>query len=774
MKKNISLVLFLCIVSLFAVCRKANAQEIEEFSVSNVVANYTTATFEEDGLHAIKEYNANDKYDSSISLSQVFDISDDNKFTATIAVPVYDNETRNLLDNRLDGQGNAVDFFITNMTSGQNYGKQVRLRWFIEGNSAQGKTDTYVQICSLNNDVWKEANVGWVKGAAVTGTADYSNLYFEFSAKDYFGLLCWDSSISNFSVQKVTDVAAETKALLDEAFKDAKLISVSVARQELAEGKNHEIIVREINGVKMVNTMSESSDDYFSNHTDSWFAEDGIHATKNYNPADQWDSSISLGSFDITNSDFSAKIAVPLYETETRLLREGISDTGNVEICFKNETPNGNNAEFQLKIYLDKSRVTGEWSSWVGLCHYYGPNGWTQINIGWISGVAVDAYASDFYVGFGQEGLKLYQSWNSSDLIYVHNLSGLENSADYNAFINEYFQNVTRISVSVKRDGGLAEGKHNEVVIKELNGVNKQGISVDEYKVSEHYNAMLTNQVSIFKEKALSEIKGYKSEDDYYDTEKAVLQEKVNDAVANLSDATTLVVIDELLAGAKAEIDAIKNKSAVDSEELANYKNSELQKLRELVNLDNYRDAQKVEIEQILVEAANNIAACDTMDAVDTIVSQIIEALNAVKTNSELLAEELAVAKENALNSIEEYANSIDLTKYTDANQEVITGLVNDCKALVVDATELSVVKGALDNLKNNVATIEVIKESIDNPGQEPGDNPTDNPGQEPGDGEQNSSDKPIFNGCGGSIVSSLIGIIALASIAFFVRKKEE
>lgn len=762
MKKNISLVLFLCIVSLFAGCKKANAQEIEEFSVSNVVENYTTATFEEDGLHAIKEYNSNNKYDSSISLSQVFDISGDNKFTATIAVPVYDNETRNLLDNRLDGQGNAVDFFITNMTSGQNYGKQVRLRWFIEGNTAQGKTDTYVQICSLNDGVWKEANVGWVKGAAVTGTADYSNLYFEFSAKDYFGLLCWDSSISNFSVQKVTDVAAETKALLDEAFEGAKLISVSVARQELAEGKNHEIIVREINGVKMIKSLSDNSDDYFSNHTNSWFAEDGIHATKNYNPLDQWDSSINLGSFDITSSDFSAKIAVPLYEAETRTLREDISDTGNVEICFKNETPNGNNAEFQLKIYLDKSRVTGEWSSWVGLCHYYGPSGWTQINIGWISGVAVDAYASDFYVGFGQDGLKLYQSWNSSNLVYVHNLSGLENSADYNAFMSEYFQNVTQISVSVKRDGGLAEGKHNEVVIKELNGVNKQGISVDEYKVSEQYNAMLINQVSIFKEKALSEIKGYKSEDNYYDTEKGVLQEKVNTAVANLNNATSLVVIDELLAGAKTEIDAIKNKATVDAEELAKYKNSELQKLQNLLDLTQYRDAQKSEINSILENASNQIETCESKAAIDELCSQVKQLLMAVKPASKLLEEELALAKEEMLASIDTYVSSIDLTKYTAENQEVITGLVNDCKALVVDTTELSVVEGALDNLKNSVAAVEVIKE------------PTDNPGKEPGDGEQNIFDNPILNGCTGSIVSSLIGVIALASIAFFVRKKEE
>ncbi len=246
---------------------------------------------------------------------------------------------------------------------------------------------------------------------------------------------------------------------------------------------------------------------------------------------------------------------------------------------------------------------------------------------------------------------------------------------------------------------------------------------------------------------AIFELQNYSNPALYDDAGKAQLDAALASGIAAINAATSAEEVADALANAKQAIDAIvtilqayKNDAI---KEIKNYKNSEL---------SNYRDAQKEEIASIKEQTIADIRVSKSTDEVDLIVLRAKQAINLVKTDAQLLEEELVECKLDAKREIQNFYGELDLDAYTDENVEQINSLTTRALADVETATSKEQVRSIVDTYKNAVAAIEKIR----------------------GGSNQEKEDK---KGCGGSIIGAtavLTSVSVLGLTLILLKKKED
>ena len=147
------------------------------------------------------------------------------------------------------------------------------------------------------------------------------------------------------------------------------------------------------------------------------------------------------------------------------------------------------------------------------------------------------------------------------------------------------------------------------------------------------------------------------------------------------------------LVDAYTDRDALEDYKADAKEAIENYKDSE-----------DYRPAEQTELQNAVNEGIQAIENAEDTDGVDTALANAKAAIDEIKTDEQLTAEELEAAKAAAKEELRNYKDSAD---YRPAEQTELQNAVNDGIQAIENAEDTDGVDTALENAK---AVIDGIK----------------------------------------------------------------
>ena len=247
---------------------------------------------------------------------------------------------------------------------------------------------------------------------------------------------------------------------------------------------------------------------------------------------------------------------------------------------------------------------------------------------------------------------------------------------------------------------------------------------------------------------------------DYESEEQAELLEIVNTAKAAINAATTIAAVEEILDEALAEIDelwTIQDYLDDAAKKLADAKTAAKAALDTHLDKADYREAQHAEIDAAIAAGKTAIDNAGSIDVVTSAKNDAIAALDAIKTDEKLDAEEaeaaqqaLASAKKAAIATVEAEIGSYNIDKTTYV-------------ANINAATTTEAVAQALEAAKTDIAAKKAEIDEANKPAPQPTPEPTPTPEPE----------KPK-KGCKGSLVASIFGMVALLGACLTFKRKKD
>lgn len=205
------------------------------------------------------------------------------------------------------------------------------------------------------------------------------------------------------------------------------------------------------------------------------------------------------------------------------------------------------------------------------------------------------------------------------------------------------------------------------------------------------------NELEEAKAAAKTALESYVNSENYRDAEKTLLETAIADGKTAIDAATTSADITSALNSAKALIDAIKTDAVLTAEELVTAKNTAKTVLEGYANAENYRDAQKAELATAIANGKSAIEAATEITAVSTALATAKAAIDEIKTDAELMAEELLSAKNTAKAELDIYVNATD---YRAEQQTALATAIADGKAAIEASADITAVNTALANAK--------------------------------------------------------------------------
>lgn len=201
-------------------------------------------------------------------------------------------------------------------------------------------------------------------------------------------------------------------------------------------------------------------------------------------------------------------------------------------------------------------------------------------------------------------------------------------------------------------------------------------------------------------------IEGYCANVVYLEEQAALRTEAVNAGLAAVAAAKSSEEITVAVESVKTAIDGLETKSAIVAAakaELDAYKAEE----------GLYREAEAAERAALIATAYSAMESATAQAAVNQAVETAKTAIDGLKTDAELDAEEKAAAdavlageKEIALSKVNELKASVDYSKYTSENQMQINNLYKAVKALIEEALTAEEIAAAVAAFESDLANV--------------------------------------------------------------------
>lgn len=337
--------------------------------------------------------------------------------------------------------------------------------------------------------------------------------------------------------------------------------------------------------------------------------------------------------------------------------------------------------------------------------------------------------------------------------------------AELNAYkaANGYYRDAEK----AQRDGFVADAETalSAISTKEeiTTIVETTMASIDGLKTAAQY---ADEELADEKAAAREEILAYKADVAYLDEEenaRALAKDAGLTAVAEAKSSEEIAAAVETV---KTTVDGIETRaSIVDAAkaEVSGYKAEE----------GLYREAQATERANIVAYAISVIESATIKATVEQAVATAIEAIDALKTDAELTAEELDAAnkvlaqeKEIALEKINELKASVDYNKYSIENQAAINELYKAAKQTVENALTKDEIEAAVNAFRTSLEEIPQI---------ETNDNENNN-NDVVGDEVNTTTDILAQLGCASVVgVSGVTALtVALGAAALCMKKRKE
>ena len=209
---------------------------------------------------------------------------------------------------------------------------------------------------------------------------------------------------------------------------------------------------------------------------------------------------------------------------------------------------------------------------------------------------------------------------------------------------------------------------------------------------------------------AIEELENYISLNDYYENEKNEIENILIEAKQNIDSSTDESYISTIVANAKAKIDSIETKIEKDAALIAQAKINAKDEINNYItDLSDYRDSEKQTINSIKANASSRIDGCTNLDDLNNLIIQLKKELDDVKTNEELIIEELNLAKNTAILELDNY---VRLDDYYVEEKEIINKIIKEAKTLINNSKNIDEIDPIVSNAKiqiDNVKTKDVI-----------------------------------------------------------------
>lgn len=242
---------------------------------------------------------------------------------------------------------------------------------------------------------------------------------------------------------------------------------------------------------------------------------------------------------------------------------------------------------------------------------------------------------------------------------------------------------------------------------------------IDSIKTKEQYK----NELMLRIDEYIAKIEDISTESIYRDGEKEIYNFYINEAVKAFNSITNVSEdFEKIYLAYKDIILTIKTDDDYLTEE-ANafeaYKNDAIKEVEQYIDLNNYREAEVLNIKSELLTASDNILKADNCDKVDSLVREYKTKVYQFETDEELYAKELDDLIDS---SIDEISNYLNILSYRNNEAEIINTFTNkfideveglDTKEKVADL--ISSYKKVLNSIKTDSQLYEEEKLALTN-----------------------------------------------------------
>ena len=281
----------------------------------------------------------------------------------------------------------------------------------------------------------------------------------------------------------------------------------------------------------------------------------------------------------------------------------------------------------------------------------------------------------------------------------------------------------------------------------------KSAIYLSETTFTYHASTNSWTQTEISLDDAINDAKTYLDDyailEAYSEANQAVIKDIIDNYKNQISAATTVEAVNQLLDAAIAAIDAVPTI-------LGEYKNAAKAELDNYKSPSIYRENEQKQLANLLSEAHQRIDDCGDKDAVDYVVLTTKQAIDQLKTADEYYAEELQSKQRSAKAEIEAFIGKVELDRYSEDNAALIQQLALKARKDVDAATTLEEVDKIVSEFKQAVINLSTADGSVF-------------------DGEKYTNRKK--KGCGGEIISTTVIVpaisVAALSILIVIRKRK-
>ena len=227
--------------------------------------------------------------------------------------------------------------------------------------------------------------------------------------------------------------------------------------------------------------------------------------------------------------------------------------------------------------------------------------------------------------------------------------------------------------------------------------------------------------------------------------------------------------------GAEVRFDPVFTVKATDKVEEA--KSNAKTELETYVSLDDYREAEKTQVNEAIAAGKTAIDGADSVEKVTEALAEAKAAIDEIKTDEELTAEEakaLADAKSAAKAELETY---VSLDDYREAEKTQVNEAIAAGKTAIDGADSVEKVTEALAKAKAAIDEVKTDEELTEEEGKTSSSDST-------GDSETSSSDKTssgsssgsgntTVNGCGSAIGLGTGAAVILGAAACLLKKRK-
>lgn len=282
--------------------------------------------------------------------------------------------------------------------------------------------------------------------------------------------------------------------------------------------------------------------------------------------------------------------------------------------------------------------------------------------------------------------------------------------ADLDAYKAE--EGYFRTAEKEQRDGFVATAKaaldsvNSKAEVNEAVATAKAGI--DALKTAAQY---ADEELAGEKTAAKAEIEGYLADTVYLEEQATVRTEAVTAGLAAVVAAKNSEEIALAVTTFKSAVDALETKASI-----VDAAKADLNAYKAEEGL--YREAQATERAGYIATAETAMDNAATQAAVNEAVATAKAAIDTLKTDAELTAEEqdaankvLAQEKEVALDKINEIKAGVNYTKYSTENQAKINDLYKTAKDLIADALTSEEISAAVSAFETEISKVPQVEE---------------------------------------------------------------